>query len=105
MTAPCHDGLLAAFLGFVFVPLTATARTGSELVAWRAMTGLGASGVVPPAPPLRRMPGRARARGGTVLPCGAALWRVYPAAFRPEGERGGEGPNIPCRASLDSLRY
>lgn len=36
---------LAAFV--VLVPLTATARTASDLVLWRVATGLGASGLVP----------------------------------------------------------
>lgn len=40
--------MLAALAAVVLlVPLTATARSASELVAWRVATGLGASGLVP----------------------------------------------------------
>src|SRR2546428_1670437 len=40
--------MLASFLAFIFLTaLTATAQTASQLIFWRLMTGLGASGVVP----------------------------------------------------------
>ena len=40
--------MLASLLAFVaFTALTATARTAAQLIGWRMLTGLGASGVVP----------------------------------------------------------
>lgn len=75
-------GSLLAFV--VLTGLTATARSANELIVWRGLTGIGASGVIPIGLPVRRpeprpVPGR---KPWPVLNCQPAAKRSRASTFR-----------------------